>query len=96
MLVINLSNNLFFNYFKECGGGGRTSKAEEQEKEKQSHNKCFGIVNVNLEFRNDLLPQLYCLKIFWYAGNEEAYQAPTSTRPLGLTRSVPDFSGYQA
>ena len=54
MLVINLSNNLFFNYFKECGGGGRTSKAEEQEKEKQSHNKCFGIVNVvNHEFRNN-------------------------------------------
>ena len=32
----------------------------------------------------------------WYAGNGEAYQAPTPTRPLGLTRSVPDFYGYQA
>ena len=30
------------------------------------------------------------------AGNVEAYQAPTSTRPLELTRSVPDFSGYEA
>ena len=30
-----------------------------------------------------------CLKFFGYAGNWEAYQAPTSTRPLGITRSVP-------
>ena len=52
---LNMSNNLSINYFKECGGGGRTSKAEEQEKDKQSHNnKCFGIVNVvNHEFRNN-------------------------------------------
>ena len=35
-------------------------------------------------------------KKFGYAGNGEAYQAPTSTRPLGITRSVPGLCGYQA
>ena len=37
-----------------------------------------------------------CLKIFWVCGNGEAYQAPTSTRLLGITRSVPGLCGYQA
>ena len=35
-------------------------------------------------------------KSFGYAGNGEAYQVPTSTRPLGITRSVPGLCGYQA
>ena len=35
-------------------------------------------------------------KNFGYGGNGEAYQAPTSTRPLGITRSVPGLCGYQA
>ena len=43
-----------------------------------------------------ILAQWQSIQIFGYGGNEEAYQAPTSTRPLGLTRSVPGSSGYQA
>ena len=39
---------------------------------------------------------IHVLENFGYAGNGEAYQAPTSTRPLGISRSVPGLCGYQA
>ena len=78
MLTVGTSeglNKLSINYFKEWRWWCGASQVEEHKKEKQSHNKCFDIACVYQEFRNNL-HQLYCLRIFWYAGNEEAYQAP--------------------
>ena len=46
----------------------------------------------------DTLPSYFVDLIHgWpYGGNEQVYQAPTSTRPFGLTGYIPNFSGYQA
>ena len=84
---INLSNNI-----KEYGGGvssgGRGGGTSIRKSKKNNSNY--------ISFMHSIWYTIYCLKNFGHAGNREAHQALSSTRPLGITRSVPGLCGYQA